>query len=144
MAIYKIRELQDILCEMAEDGYLYAEIAELDADDENPASLSFDAIAPYESVSYDCIDSYDLAPDDELSPVTFKSNDRCHEIGFTYEEIGTIHHAVRNVLEYFKVLEKDPQCPKDVKRDIKAHSVKCRNLQAKLFKFLNQIVPKEQ
>lgn len=143
MAIYKVRELQDILCEISEDGYPYVEIREIEADNEFPTSLSFDAITPFESISYDIIESYDFEPDEEFPLTeTFNVQDRCHEIGFTYEEIATIHHALKNALEHFKNCESDPSYSKEVKRNIKASSVRCRNLEAKLTKFLNQLSPK--
>ncbi len=143
MAIYKTRDLQDRLCEIAKDGYLYVDITEIDADDEFPTSLSFDALAPYESTDYETVESLELDLEDEFPPVTFHATDLCHEIGFTYEEISTIHHAVVNALEYFKSCEKDPTYSKEVVRDIKSSAVKCRNLQAKLVKFLNQVSPKQ-
>lgn len=144
MTVYKIRELQDRLCEMSEDGYLYAELYELEADEDGelPAELSFTAVTPDESIDYEPVEACKLTSDEDLLHDSFKPTDRCHEISFSYEEIATIHHALTNALEYFKDCEKDPQYSSDVKKKIKSSSVKCRNLQAKLIKFLNNVVPK--
>ena len=143
MAVYKIRELQNRLCEMSEDGYLYAELYELEADEELPAGLAFTAVTPDESIDYETVDACKPASDEDFFHDSFKVTDQCHEISFSYEEIATIHHALTNALEYFKECEKDPQYSSEVKKKIKTSSVKCRNLQAKLIKFLNNnVIPK--
>lgn len=140
MSIYKIRELQDRLCEMSEDGYLYAELYELEADEECPAGFAFSAVTPDEFIDYETVSSCSPVSDEDFFHDSFKPTDQCHEISFTYEEIATLHHALTNALEYFKECEKDPQYSHEVKKDIKASSVKCRNLQARLRKFLNNLV----
>lgn len=142
MAIYKIREIQDRLCEISENGFPYVEINEMPADDEFPVSLSFEAITPYETINYEIVNSYDIKPGEDFPPITFKLQDFCHEISFTFDEIITINHALKNVLEYFKDCENNPQYSKEIKRNIKASSVRCRNLQTKTTNFLNHFSPK--
>ena len=142
MAIYKTRELQERLCELSEDGCPYVEISELEAAEGFPVALSFKAVTPDEYIDYDIVSSCELPPEKDFFSFKLTPQDLCHEISFSYEELITIHHAVTNALEYFKECEKDPQTSKDVKRNIKSASVKCRNLQAKLIKFLSPLVVK--
>ncbi len=142
MAIYKVRELQDRLREISEDGYPYADIRETEACGEYPTHLSFEAVAPDEIIDYETVISYTPDPDGNLPPITFRQEDPCYEVIFSFGEIFTINHALKNALEYFKECENDPRYSKEIRRSIKSSSVNCRNLEAKLTKFLNHLSPK--
>lgn len=137
MAVYKSIELFNKICEILNDGYEYVEVTDLDN-----ASLSFEAIADeIESIDYEEIDSCDI-PDDydfDKPSISISSDSFCYNINFTYKEIATISHAVNNALAYFKDCLEDSSCSRDVRDEIKASSVECRNLQAKLNRLLKHI-----
>ena len=141
MAIYKTSDLLELLCQIINDGYEFVDIAEFEADDEFPAHLSFDAIEnEFSSVDYEEIDSTEFPDgyDFEHSVRTFKPDDFCGSIPFTFKEIFTIAHAVDNALEYIKECSKDPSYSKDIIEEMKSSSVEMRNLQAKLAKHLKR------
>ena len=128
MAVYRIADVYNRLCEMTNEGYEYAEISLLDADDE--------------FVDYEEVESCQL-PDDYYynlkSSRSVKADDYCSEINFTYREVGLIKHAVDNALAYFKELLNDSSQSKDTIEQIKQSSIECRNFQAKLAKFLKHL-----
>lgn len=143
MATYKTSDLYNIISELMNDGYEYVDVLSLDAAEDSPEALSFDAIEDScSSTEYEIIESCEV-PDDydfsEHSTRPIAPTDYCCELNFTYEEIALIKHATDNALEYFKELLKDPKQSKEIVKDIKQSSVKCRNLQAKLSKFLKYL-----
>lgn len=141
MAIYKITELHNRICEIANDGYEYVEVLECEASDDSPESLIFTAIEDsYMEVDYDSVESCEV-PENFYTKTTrtIHATDYCLELNFTYSEIATIKHAVDNALEYFKDCLTDSSLTRDIIDDIKHSSVECRNLQAKLAGFLKHL-----
>lgn len=139
MAIYKTTELLDLLNDIIVDGFEYVDITELDHDDESPTSLSISAVDEFHNIDYDSIDSCEIPQNYDFTKPTlsFSPDDLCHNVSFTYKEVFTIIHAVNNALAYFKDCLADPSYPRDIRDEIKASSVECRNLQAKLKQFTN-------
>lgn len=136
MAIYFLCDVMDRIMEIVNDGSLFADITELSGDDDFPDSLSFFAPDPdneFCEVDYETVDS--VSEDD---PCTIGTK-ACY--AFTAAELSTIHHALTNALEYFKecLANKDGLYSKDILDKIKSSSVSCRNLQAKVGKFLNNL-----
>lgn len=139
MATYKVNDLLNQICEIIDDGYEYVDIIELEADEYSPTGLSFEALDEYSSIGYDGVESCEMPEDyDSDAPRTVCSDDFCKYISFTYAEIATLKHAIDNALEYFKECSKDPSLSRDALSEIKASSVDCRNLQAKLAKFFKK------
>ena len=137
MALYNLFEVMDHIMEIINDGYIYADISEIPRDDDDPASLSFSVPDPdndFLAIDYESIDA--LPDDYDLSRCSITSDKVCY--GLTLEELATVHHALNNALEYFKECSSDKSYSKEVLNDIKASSVRCRNLQAKTLKFLNK------
>lgn len=137
MATYKISELYNRICEIANDGHEYVEIATLPADDDMPEALAFNTVETSGfSVDYEELDSCEVPEDyEEKTSRTVNPSDYCLELHFTYQEMFTIQHAIDNALEYYKECLKDSSYSKDVLKEIKRSSVECRNLQAKLASF---------
>lgn len=103
MSVYKTEDLLIQLSSLIRDGYQYVEISELEADDEYPASLSFEVVDDSCGSFYGEIDSCE-SPDDfhfDSKKYTVCGDSVCGSILFTYDEIFTIHHAVNNALEFF-------------------------------------------
>lgn len=141
MAIYKTTELLELLNEIITDGFEYVDIMELDGDDESHASLSVSAVDEFNNIDYETIDSCEIPDNYDFtkSTLSVSPDDLCHSISFTYKEIFTIIHAVNNALAYFKDCLKDSSYPREVHDEIKASSVECRNLQAKLKQFTKRL-----
>lgn len=142
MATYKISDLFTRLCEISSDGYEYVDITLLPSDDGEAESLEFMAVSDaFTTDSYDYVDSCELSEDYDLETSTrkFVGTDYCSEVPFTYEEIGTIKHAVDNALEHFKDILDNPSESPEIKKQFKQSSVRCRNLQAKLAGFFKHI-----
>lgn len=139
MAVYKTKDLLVRFYELICDGYEYVELSEDESDNGSPC-LSPEVLddgAPY---FYPDIVSCDNSASDFHFDTNYSSidpNSLCGAMMFTYNEIFTIHHAVNNALEYFKECEKDPSYSREVRDSIKRSSVSCRNLQAKLNKFIH-------
>lgn len=138
MATYNLFTLLGQITEMINDGYSYAEILEISADDDFPDSLSFSADNGEFEIDYDNVES--LPPDYDYSQGSKIAADTpCYVL--TLQETATVLHALDNALEYFKECSAnkyglyDP----DTLIHIKSSSVDCRNLQAKVRKFLNHI-----
>lgn len=143
MSVYRIADVYNRLCEMTNEGYEYAEISLLNADDEFSECLYFNALEDSNSsVDYEEVESCQL-PDDYYynlkSSRSVKADDYCSEINFTYREVGLIKHAVDNALAYFKELLNDSSQSKDTIKQIQQSSIECRNFQAKLAKFLKHL-----
>lgn len=139
MAIYKTEELLERFYQLICDGYEYVEISEDESEDDIPC-LAFEIVDNGIPGFYPDINSCD----DSISNFHFDANysnvDRnslCSSMMFTYDEIFTIHHSINNALEYFKECEQDPSCTRETRDSIKRTSVSCRNLQAKLNKFIH-------
>ncbi len=136
MALYNLIEVLDTVSNIITDGFIYADISELLDDDENSGSLLFSAPDPDNpewSIEYEKINSI---PDNQnISKCSIPTNKACY--GVSFQELATIHHALTNALEYFKECSADKSCPPEAKDEIKKSSVNCRNLQAKIGKFLN-------
>lgn len=143
MATYKTSELLKQIGEIINDGYEYVEVDELKADDEIPASLSFEAIGEFETIGYDGVDSCEASEDYDFDAPFFKfsPDDLCGNIAFTFNEIFTIKLAIDNALEYMKECSKDTSCSKELLSQMKEDAIDYRNLQAKLAKFLKHIKP---
>lgn len=150
MAIYKSAELLKMISEIVNDGYKYVDVTELegtlpdpndDEDDEYddlPTALSFEVIDEHlAGIDYESVNSCDFPTVNDIhAPEHFHGKDICGSITFTFDEIFTIKHATDNALEYFKECSEDPEIPKDILAEIKTSTISCRNLQAKLAKFL--------
>lgn len=142
MATYKTIELIDKLSELINDGYEYVDINELDADEEFPESLTFEAIeSNSSSIDYEDVESV-IVPEDydyQRGYHKVKGTDSCLTLSFTYNEISYLSHAIDNVLQFTKEYIKDPSCSKEEIADIKASSIHWRNLQAKFAKFFKNL-----
>lgn len=136
MAVYNLFDLLGRITEIINDGYFYADISEIPSDDEFPQSLSFSALGSDDAPEYDCVDSisYDYENPPEF-PVVSKDAPFC---ALSLSELETTLHAVNNALEYFKEcsLNKDGLYDRSTLDDLKRSSVKLRNFQSKLIKFL--------
>ena len=135
MAVYKVNDLLSKLLEVSEGGYSFVEITELEADEDSLESLSFTGISDFECMDYEEVVSVSEAEIE--SSDSFNSSD-FFPISFTFDEIDAIKYSVDNTLEYLKLLMKSADCPKDAFDDMKASSVVCRNLQAKLSRRLKE------
>lgn len=135
MAVYKINDLLSKLLEVSNDGYSLVEISELEADEDFPECLSFSAVSDFECIDYEDVSS--VSETDIESSDDFESSD-FFPISFTFDEIYTIKYSIDNWLEYLKLLMKSSDCPRDSYDDMKAASVDCRNLQAKLSRRLKE------
>lgn len=135
MAVYKVNDLLSKLLEVSDDGYSFVEITELEADEDSLESLSFTGISDFECIDYEEVDS--VSESEIESSDSFDSSD-FFPISFTFDEIYAIKYSIDNSLEYLKLLMKSPDCPKDAFDDMKASSVACRNLQAKLSRRLKE------
>ncbi len=142
MAVYKSTDILKVISEITSDGFKYVDVYELegssDEDGDAITSLNFEAVADeFSAVGYDSVYSCGDPTDSEIeAPESFHNDDFCGLVSFTFGEIFTINHAVNNALEYFKELSKDTSIPRETLEHIKSSSVSCRNLQAKLVKFL--------
>lgn len=138
MAVYNLFSLLNQVRELINDGYPYAEITELSADEEFPASLSFSALEDeFGNVDYDGVDA--LPDDYDYSQgINISADTPCFIL--TLQETATVLHSLDNALEYFKECSanKDGLYDRDTLNQIKSASVSCRNLQAKVRKFLNR------
>lgn len=83
--------------ELLADGFLQVELSEIDADDEYPASLSFDAVdgSPCDHVDYESIDDCSKSESFELS---FKS-DSIAPYPITFNDLRLMSHAFHNAIE---------------------------------------------
>ena len=129
MAVYKVSDLLSKLLEVSDDGYTLVEITELEAEDDYPESLSFAAVSDYECVDYEDVSS--VSETDIESSNSFDASD-FFPISFTFDEIDAIKYSIDNTLENLKLLMKSSNCSRDSFDNMKAASVACRNLQAKL------------
>lgn len=136
MALYNLFEVMNHIMGIINDGYMYADISEIPGDDELPPGLSFSVPDPddFMEIDYESVDA--LPEDHDLSDCSITPDKACYCLSL--EELATVHHALNNALEYFKECSSDKSYNKEVLKEIKASSVKCRNLQAKTFKFLNR------
>lgn len=67
MAIYKISDVISRLKEMDDDGYVFADISILEADEDEPESISFEAIEDLDySVDYETVESHVILPMESL------------------------------------------------------------------------------
>lgn len=138
MAAYNLFNLLGQVTELINDGYSYAQISEIPANDEFPASLSFSTLEDeFESFEYDGVDS--LPDDYDYSQgASITADTPCFTL--TFRETATALHALDNALEYFKECSanKENLYDRNTLDQIKSASVHCRNLQAKVRKFLNR------
>lgn len=136
MATYKSSELFQMISEIVNEGYQYVNIYEGKDDETEPSEyLNFEAIdEDLAGIEYDSVDSCAFPSESSVNtPEQFSGDDPC-AVSFTINEFFTIMNAVDNALEYFKELSKDTKLPRETRDQIKASSVSCRNLQAKLAK----------
>lgn len=129
MATYKTIDLINQISQILNDGYHFVDVYEDEADDDYPASLSFEV--PDFDMEYDEV----ISLSDDTTKLTISSQD--YIAAFTLEEITLLHQAVSNALEYYKECQKDSSYSRDDKASIKSASVKTRNMQAKLLKIIN-------
>ena len=67
MAIYKISDVISRLKEMDDDGYVFADISIFEADEDEPESISFEAIEDLDcSVDYETVESHVILPMESL------------------------------------------------------------------------------
>lgn len=67
MAIYKISEVISRLKEMDDDGYVFAEINILEADEDEPEAISFEAVEDFDSTNdYETVNSHVILPVESL------------------------------------------------------------------------------
>lgn len=140
MATYNILDLQQRLYEIVQDGYLYADITEFKADDENPTCLHFEALESEDSyIDYEEIDSLTEVLPDDLSVAKFKPDDICHLINFSYRELTYIENALANTIDYATLCSKDDSYSKEEQEQFKADSIMFKDLHNKLYNFLDQL-----
>lgn len=60
MAIYRISDILKTLQSMQDDGFEYISLSEIDSDDDDPTTLSIDAIVDSQSTENDMIDAVEL------------------------------------------------------------------------------------
>lgn len=138
MATYKTIELINRLSELVNNGYEYVDLSIIEADEDLPEALHFDAIESDAcSVDYEEIDSVEIPEDYDYDNGYHKVNgsDFCLTLPFTYDEIGALAHAVENALQFVKECSDDPSCTKEDIADMKNAAIRWRNLQAKFAKF---------
>ena len=140
MNSYNLFDLLSRITEIINDGYFYAEISELPSDDEFPVSLSFSAFS-YDETLHANYDEVEALPSDyDYSQKLFIPSDSpCYSLSLP--EVQTVLCALDNALEYFKECSynKSGLYDRETLNHIKASSVHCRNLQAKVRKFLNGV-----
>ena len=113
MATYKTIELINRLSELINNGYEYVDLSIIEADEDLPEALRFDAIESDAcSVDYEEIDSVEIPEDYDYDNGYHKVNgsDFCLTLPFTYDEIGALAHAVENALQFVKECSDDPSC----------------------------------
>ena len=136
MATYHLPDVMDHIMGIINDGIFFADLTEMPGDDESPTYLSFSAPDPDDKFCEIDYESVDSVTDDGPFSISEKV---CY--GLTPEELSTVHHALTNALEYFKECSADSKSyDRKTLDEIKASSVKCRNLQAKIGKFLDDLV----
>ena len=140
MATYKTQEILNLISDIATDGYPLVNIYEMEADDDFPTSLSFDAIDPDTGfeVDYESIESCSNSEIDSSSRYIATKDDYCG-LGFTFDEVAIIHMALKNALLHLKNCVENPECPDADKTKIKTSSIDMRNVQAKIEKFMKRI-----
>lgn len=133
MAVYHLFDIMDRIMEIINDGMFFANITELSGDDEFLTRLSFYAINPDEECEIDYEEVESVTRD------TFCTIEDKVCYGLTLEELSTVHHALANALEFFKICSSDKSYDRETLDDIKASSIECRNLQAKIGKFISSL-----
>lgn len=125
MATYNVIDLMKILSELIYDGHYMADIDEIPADEDFPASLSFSIQDEGFEIDFGEVDSSEHFEKIQIpTDVPFYP--------FSIEELLLIKQSVDNALEYYKSCMDDPSYSPDIKADIRSSSVKARNFQAKL------------
>lgn len=135
MALYNLLDVLDTVSCIINDGLIYADICELQGDDDSPASLYFSAPDPDDptwSIEYEGVNS--LPDDHDISRSTIKTDRAFYPLSL--RELATVHHALTNALEYFKECAADKSYGREIQDKIKKSSIDCRNLQAKIGKIL--------
>lgn len=135
MALYNIAELINQLSILQNDGYIYADIIEID-DDELPDALSFCAYDATEQCNIDYDEISAISDDANLSKVSIDSS--WNIVPLSINELSVAENAIKNSLDYFK---KDPevnQLSRDDKERLKSLSMEMRNLQAKIIKIMKR------
>lgn len=141
MATYKVLDLIQRLREILFEGYEYADVREIPADDNFPVSLSFSALDEDEDIDFEEVESCSI-PDNynyQSYTETRSSDSPCEELTFTYNELLAIRHALDNAIENCNTALKDPSISRDIQQDIKTSIIDFRNLQAKLAKLFKHI-----
>ena len=103
MALYNIAELINQLSILQNDGYIYADIIEID-DDELPDALSFCAYDATEQCNIDYDEISAISDDANLSKVSIDSS--WNIVPLSINELSVAENAIKNSLDYFK---KDPE-----------------------------------
>lgn len=138
MATYKTTELINRLSELINDGYEYVDVSIMEEDEDFPESLHFDALESNTcSVDYEEVESIEIPEDYDYENGYHKvtGTDFCLTLPFTYNEIGSLAHAVDNALLLVKECASDPSYTKEEIADMKDAAIQWRNLQAKFAKF---------
>lgn len=140
MAIYNLFDLQNRISEMIDDEYIFANVFTLDADDEGPESLAFEAIDSDDFyVGYECVDSVSEEEIEEFSGITFKADDTCYLLNFTFSELHMLQASLTNAIEHAKMCEVDSSYSKDEIELIKSDIIQMRNLEAKIAHFFSKL-----
>ena len=136
MAVYNLFDLLGRITELINDGCCYAEITEISSDDEFPVSLSFSSLCDYFPDEYEPVDSIPYDYENPPEPPTLSKDSPFYVL--TFSETETALHALNNALEYFKEcsLNKNGCYDRATLDSIKRSSFMCRNLQAKIKKFV--------
>lgn len=135
MATYHLLDVMDHITGIINDGVFFADITEVPGDDECPAHLSFSTPDPEDESCEIDYESVDSIIDNEPCSIAGKV---CY--GLTLEELSTVHHALTNALEYFKECSADKSYDRKTLDEIKSSSIKCRNLQVKIGKFMDALL----
>lgn len=133
MATYSAIDLMNQISEILNDGHLFVEVSELEAEDDYPASLSFEAEDGYFGIGYEGVEALS---DDSDCKITITGKDCI--AAFSLEEISLLHQAVSNALEYYKEHQNDASYSKEIRADMRSSAVATRNMQAKLTKLLKR------
>ncbi len=134
MAIYKISDIYNVLCDALCDGNEYANIYLTEADEEYPESITIEPLDELCNAAYEPIEACDIPSDYDFNNThrQISASDYCDMLPFTYEEVLTIFDALNNAIEFCKECEKDPNNSREIRQNIKTFLVEFRNLQAKI------------
>lgn len=138
MSTYKTTDLLRVAGEMVDEGYDFAEISVLEADDEFPESISFDVVLSQSSeMNFDEIESVNIPDDYDMDFYEQEASfdDVSRTLTFSSKELNALMNAVNITLDCVKDNLSIKTIDRSAKETLKSFSVDLRNLQAKFAKF---------